>query len=139
MVLILGGPLPAERPRLSPLFLLMASVHALLIRAGAITLSLLLAAVNPEGRDLNRLVAEGSKLETEVALATEAMKAAITAADNSRQRSQQQVKFLVRLAEPQIPELQYIDWRWKGFLATLGIIVVLWGIGSFVLGVVDRR
>jgi capsular polysaccharide transport system permease protein len=95
--------------------------------------------VNPEGRDLNRLVAEGSKLETEVALATEAMKAAITAADNSRQRSQQQVKFLVRLAEPQIPELQYIDWRWKGFLATLGIIVVLWGIGSFVLGVVDRR
>jgi capsular polysaccharide transport system permease protein len=95
--------------------------------------------VNPEGRDLNRLVAEGSKLETEVALATEAMKAAITAADNSRQRSQQQVKFLVRLAEPQIPELQYSDWRWKGFLATLGIIVVLWGIGSFVLGVVDRR
>jgi capsular polysaccharide transport system permease protein len=95
--------------------------------------------VNPDGRDLNRLVAEGSKLETEVALATEAMKSAITAADNSRQRSQQQVKFLVRLAEPQIPELQYFDWRWKGFLATLGVIVVAWGIGSFVLGVVDRR
>jgi capsular polysaccharide transport system permease protein len=95
--------------------------------------------VNPEGRDLNRLVAEGSKLETEVALATEAMKSAITAADNSRQRSQQQVKFLVRLAEPQIPELQYYDWRWKGFLATLGIIVVAWGIGSFALGIVERR
>jgi capsular polysaccharide transport system permease protein len=95
--------------------------------------------VDPEGRDLNRLVAEGSKLETEVALATEAMKSAITAADNSRQRSQQQVKFLVRLAEPQIPELQYFDWRWRGFLATLGIIVVAWGIGSFALGVVDRR
>jgi len=95
--------------------------------------------VDPEGRDLNRLVAEGSRLETEVALATEAMKSAITAADNSRQRSQQQVKFLVRLAEPQIPQLQYFDWRWKGFLATLGIIVVVWGIGSFALGVVDRR
>ena len=95
--------------------------------------------VGPEGRDLNRLVAEGSKLETEVSLATEAMKSAITAADNSRQRSQQQVKFLVRLADPQIPELQYFDWRWKGFLATLGIIVVAWGIGSFALGLVDRR
>jgi capsular polysaccharide transport system permease protein len=95
--------------------------------------------VDPEGRDLNRLVAEGSKLETEVALATEAMKSAITAADNSRQRSQQQVKFLVRLAEPQIPELQYFDWRWKGFLATIGIIVAAWGIGSFALGIVDRR
>ncbi|MFN4867390.1 MAG: sugar ABC transporter [Cyanobium sp.] len=95
--------------------------------------------VNPEGRDLNRLVAEGSKLETEVILATEALKSAINAADNSRQRSQQQVKFLVRLAEPQIPELQHLDWRWKGFLATIGIIVALWGIGSFTLGVVDRR
>jgi capsular polysaccharide transport system permease protein len=95
--------------------------------------------VNPEGRDLNRLVAEGSRLETEVTLATEALKSAITAADNSRQRSQQQVKFLVRLSEPQVPELQNLDWRWQGFLSTLGIMIAVWGIGSFALGVVDRR
>jgi capsular polysaccharide transport system permease protein len=95
--------------------------------------------VNPDGRDLNRIVAEGSKLETEVILATEALKSAITSADNSRQRSQQQVKFLVRLAEPQIPVLQHLDWRWKGFLATLGIIIALWGVRSFALGVVERR
>jgi len=95
--------------------------------------------VNPEGRDLNRLVAEGSKLETEVMLATEALKSAITAADNSRQRSQQQVKFLVRLADPALPEIQAYDWRLKGFLASLGGLVVLWGIGTFVLGIVDRR
>jgi capsular polysaccharide transport system permease protein len=95
--------------------------------------------VNPEGRDLNRLVADGSKLETEVTLATEALKSAITAADNSRLRSQQQVKFLVRLSEPQAPEMQAYDWRWKGFLATLGVLVVVWGIGSFALGIVDRR
>jgi capsular polysaccharide transport system permease protein len=95
--------------------------------------------VNPDGRDLNRLVADGSKLETEVLLATEALKSAITAADNSRQRTQQQVKFLVRLADPVLPEMQYMDWRWKGFLASLGGLVVLWGIGSFVLGIADRR
>jgi capsular polysaccharide transport system permease protein len=95
--------------------------------------------VNPEGRDLNRLVAEGSKLDTEVMLATEALKSAITAADNSRQRSQQQVKFLVRLADPSLPEVQASDWRWKGFLASLGGLVVLWGIGTFALGIVDRR
>jgi capsular polysaccharide transport system permease protein len=95
--------------------------------------------VNPEGRDLNRLVAEGSKLETEVTLATEALKSAITAADNSRLRSQQQVKFLVRLADPSLPDLQTNDWRWKGFLASLGALVVLWGIGTFALGIVDRR
>ena len=95
--------------------------------------------VNPEGRDLNRLVADGSKLETEVLLATEALKSAITAANNSRQRTQQQVKFLVRLADPVLPEMQYLDWRWKGFLASLGGLVVLWGISSFVLGIADRR
>ncbi len=95
--------------------------------------------VNPEGRDLNRLVAEGSRLDTEVMLATEALKSSITAADNSRQRSQQQVKFLVRLADPAQPDLQASDWRWKGFLASLGGLVVLWGIGTFALGIVDRR
>lgn len=95
--------------------------------------------VNPEGKDLNRVVTEGSKLETEVLLATDALKASITSANNSRQLTQQQVKFLVRLANPEVPQLQAMDWRWKGFLATLGVLVVLWGVGTFALGIVDRR
>jgi capsule polysaccharide export protein KpsE/RkpR len=95
--------------------------------------------VNPEGKDLNRIVAEGSKLETETLLATEALKSSITAANNSRQRTQQQVKFLVRLADPEVPQWQAMDWRWKGFLGTLGVLIVLWGIGTFALGIVDRR
>jgi capsular polysaccharide transport system permease protein len=97
------------------------------------------ALVNPEGRDLNRLVAEGSKLETEVVMATEALKLAITAATNSRQRTQQQVKFLVRLAEPTVPEMQYFDWRIQGFLAILGSALVAWGMISFAFGMADRR
>jgi capsular polysaccharide transport system permease protein len=95
--------------------------------------------VAPEGKDLNRIVAEGAKLETEVTLATEALKASVTAADNSRQRTQQQIKFLVRLAEPEIPILEAYDWRWKGFLATVGGLVVIAGLSSFALGIVDRR
>ena len=95
--------------------------------------------VGPDGKDFNTIVAEGSKLETEVTLSTEALKAAITAADNSRQRSQQQVKFLVRLADPAVPQMQNSNWRWQGFLAVLGILVVLWGLGTFALGIVDRR
>jgi len=95
--------------------------------------------VNPEGRDLNRIVAEGSKLETEVVMATEALKLAITAATNSRQRTQQQVKFLIRLADPTIPEMQYFDWRIQGFLAVLGSLLVAWGIISFTFGMADRR
>ena len=95
--------------------------------------------VNPGGKDLNRILAESAKLETEVLLATEALKSSITAADNSRQSSQKQVKFLVRLADPQLPQLQSSVWRWQGLLATAGILVVIWGVGTFALGVVDRR
>ncbi|MCP9927999.1 sugar ABC transporter [Cyanobium sp. CH-040] len=95
--------------------------------------------VNPEGRDLNRLLAESSKLETEVLLATEALKGAINSADSSRQRVQQQLKFLVRLADPQQPTEQSYDWRWKGFLGVIGGLVLLWGIGSFSLGIISRR
>lgn len=95
--------------------------------------------VNPEGKDLNRIVAEGSKLDTEVLLATEALKSAITSADANRQRVQQQLKFLVRLSDPQEPTDQSMDWRWKGFLATLGGLVVVWGVGSFSLGIINRR
>ncbi len=95
--------------------------------------------VNPEGRDLNRLLAESSTLETEVLLATEALKGAINSADSSRQSVQQQLKFLVRLSDPQQPTQQSYDWRWKGFLGVLGGLVVLWGIGSFSLGIINRR
>jgi len=95
--------------------------------------------VGPNGKNYNTVVAEGSKLEAEVTLATEALNAAVTAANNNRQRTQQQLKFLVRLAEPSVPQMQNINWRWQGFLAVLGLLVVLWGLGTFALGIVDRR
>ena len=95
--------------------------------------------VGPNGKNYNTVVAEGSKLEAEVNLATEALNAAVTAANSNRQRTQQQLKFLVRLAEPSVPQMQNINWRWQGFLAVLGLLVVLWGLGTFALGIVDRR
>lgn len=95
--------------------------------------------VNPQGRDLNRLTAESSRLEAEVALATEALGASIKAADSNRQSSLNQVKFLVRLSDPQIPQDQNVTWRWQGQLAVVGILVVVWGLGSFALGIVNRR
>jgi hypothetical protein len=95
--------------------------------------------VTPEGRDFNRLTAESSKLQTEVTLATEALGAAIRAADSNRQNSLSQAKFLVRLAIPQQAQDQNITWRWQGQLAVIGSLMVLWGLGSFTLGIVNRR
>ena len=95
--------------------------------------------VAPEGKDFNRITTESSKLQTEVTLATEALGSAIRAADSNRQNSLSQAKFLIRLSIPQQPQAQNINWRWQGQLAVIGSLVVLWGLGSFALGIVNRR
>ena len=60
------------------------------------------------------------------------------AADNSRLESQRQLKFLVMLREPQLPAEPEPNWRWKAFLASLGGLLVVWGVGGFLVGVVKR-
>ena len=94
--------------------------------------------VSPQGRNLNRLSIQAQNLQNEVAFATEALKAAMLAADNSRLESQRQLKFLVMLREPQLPAEPEPYWRWKAFLASLGGLLVVWGVGGFLVGVVKR-
>ncbi len=94
--------------------------------------------VSTGGRDLNRLTAQAQNLQNEVVFATEALKAAMMAADNSRMESQRQLKFLVMLRQPQLPAQPEASWRWKAFLASLGGLLVVWGVGGFLVGVVRR-
>jgi capsular polysaccharide transport system permease protein len=94
--------------------------------------------VSPGGRDLSRLTVEAQALENEVTFATEMLKSAMMAADNSRMESQRQLKFLVMLREPQLPAQPEQSWRWKAFLASLGGLLVVWGVGGFLVGVVKR-
>jgi capsular polysaccharide transport system permease protein len=96
------------------------------------------ALVNPEGRDLSGRAAEAMKLQNEVTFATEGLKAAMLAAENSRMESQRQLKFLVLLSDPQEPALQDWNWRWQVFLGSIGMLVVVWGVSSFVLGIRRR-
>jgi capsular polysaccharide transport system permease protein len=95
--------------------------------------------VSPEGQNYNRRIAQARLLENEVAFATDALKAAMTFANNRRQETQQQIKFLVKLSDAVLPEMQSYDWRYKGFLAAIGIVIVAWGVATFTLGVVDRK
>jgi capsular polysaccharide transport system permease protein len=95
--------------------------------------------VTPQGKDVNTRLAQGKQLENEVAFASGQLTSALQAATNSRQRSQMQLKFLVVLSDPTVPQQPYLDWRWKGFLASIGILIVLWGSSSFILGVVNRK
>jgi capsular polysaccharide transport system permease protein len=95
-------------------------------------------AVDDGGRDLNSLAIQESGLDADVLFASEALKAARLAADNSRRESQRQQKFVVMLSEPQLSVAPDQNWRWQAFLGSVGIIVVGWGIGGFILAAMKK-
>ena len=59
-------------------------------------------------------------------------------ADNSRRESQRKLKFVVVLSQPQVPVSRDQNWRWQAFLASIGIVVVAWGVGGFVLNAMRK-
>ena len=95
-------------------------------------------AVSENGRDLNTLVLQEAELISDVTFATDTLQAARLAVDNSRRESQRQLKFVVVLSQPQMPVLPDPNWRWQAFLASVGIIIVGWGVGGFLLNAVRR-
>ena len=58
--------------------------------------------------------------------------------DNSRRESQRQLKFVVVLSQPELPAEPDQNWRWQAFLASVGIIVVGWGVGGFILNAMRK-
>ena len=95
-------------------------------------------AVSENGRDLNSLAIEESGLRSDVEFATTALQSARLAADNSRRESQRQQKFVVVLSQPQLPVSPDHNWRWQGFLASIGVVVVGWGVGGFLLKAIRK-
>jgi capsular polysaccharide transport system permease protein len=95
--------------------------------------------VGPEDKNLNQRLVQSRNLQTEVEFAEASVKAAQLAADNSRLESQRQLKFLVLLSNPETPSGQSLDWRWKGLLSLVGLLLVGWGLASFVLGISRRQ
>ena len=94
--------------------------------------------VSPTGRNLNRLSTQVQNLQNEVIFATEALKAAMLTADNRRIESERQLKYLVMLRQAELPAQPEDSWRWRAFLATVGVVLVAWGVGGFLVGVVRR-
>ena len=94
--------------------------------------------VSNDGRDLNTLVLEEAGLISDVEFATETLQSARLASDNSRRESQRQFKFVVMLSQPQMPVEPDPNWRWQAFLASVGIIVVSWGVGGFILNAMRK-
>ena len=94
--------------------------------------------VSKDGRDLNALVLEEAGLTSDVEFATESLQSARLASDNSRRESQRQLKFVVVLSQPELPVVPDQNWRWQAFLASVGIVVVGWGVGGFILNAMRR-
>ena len=94
--------------------------------------------VSNDGRDLNTLVLEEAGLISDVEFATETLQSARLAFDNSRRESQRQLKFVVVLSQPGLPVAPDQNWRWQAFLASVGIIVVSWGVGGFILNAMRK-
>ncbi|QNI96753.1 sugar ABC transporter [Synechococcus sp. RS9902] len=95
-------------------------------------------ALSKNGRDLNALVLEEAGLISDVEYATTTLQSARLAADNSRRESQRQLKFVVVLSQPQLPVSPDQNWRWQAFLGSIGIVVVAWGVGGFLLSAMRR-
>ena len=94
--------------------------------------------VSKDGRDLNALVLEEAGLISDVEFATESLQSARLASDNSRRESQRQLKFVVVLSQPELPVVPDQNWRWQAFLASVGIVVVGWGVGGFILNAMRK-
>ena len=90
------------------------------------------------GRDLNTLVLEETGLISDVDFATETLQSARLAADNSRRESQRQLKFVVVLSQPQLPVAPDHNWRWQAFLASIGVVILSWGVGGFILNAMKK-
>ena len=95
--------------------------------------------VSADGKNLNSLMSLENSLENEVAFATTALNTVMAFASDRRRETQQQIKFLVRLSDAELPAMQNYDWRFKGFLAVIGTILVVWGATSFALGIASRK
>tara|TARA_B100000674_G_scaffold261392_1_gene215621 strand:+ start:1780 stop:2859 length:1080 start_codon:yes stop_codon:yes gene_type:complete len=95
-------------------------------------------AISENGRDLNSLAIEEAGLLSDVEFASQSLQSARLAADNSRRESQRQQKFVVVLSQAQLPVSPDHNWRWQGFMASLGIVVVSWGVGGFLLKAIRK-
>ena len=95
-------------------------------------------AISEDGRDLNTLALEEAKLISDVEFARKALQSARLAVDNSRRESIRQLKFVVVLSQPEMPVSPDSNWRWQAFLASIGVVVVAWGVGGFILNAMRK-
>ena len=95
--------------------------------------------VSPEGKNLNKKVAKLNNLRSKLAFAEDLYKSALSTAESTRIDSLQQQRFLAIVSKPVLAEKQYLYWRHKGFLTILVIIIIIYFLSKFLLGLSENH
>ncbi len=95
--------------------------------------------VSPEGKNFNKKVSKLNKLKSNLEFAEDLYKSALATSESTRIDSLQQQRFMAILSNPVVAEEQYNYWRHKGFLTVLVMILILYFLSKFLLGLSDSH
>ena len=95
--------------------------------------------VSPTGKNLNKKITILNKLKSELIFAQDLYKSALATAESTRIDSLQQQRFMASLSDPFLPEEPWNYWRHKGFLTVLVVIVLIYTLSQFILGLSDAH
>ena len=97
------------------------------------------ALVSPEGKNLNKKIAKLNNLRSKLGFAEDLYKSALSTAESTRIDSLQQQRFLAIVSKPVLAEQQYFYWRHKGFLTFLVVIIIIYFLSKFLLGLSENH
>ena len=95
--------------------------------------------VSDEGKALNKRLTEINEIESNISFLKEIYKTTLATSERNRIDSSQQQRFLAILSKPYKPEDEWNYWRHKGFLTYLSLILIIFSLSKFILGIADNH
>ncbi len=95
--------------------------------------------VSPSGKNIGEKASNLSRLEANYQFSNDLYKSSLTASEKTKLDSKQQQRFMAKLSEPFLPENQWYYWRHKGFLTSVGILLVSYFLLKFFMGIADSH
>ena len=78
-------------------------------------------------------------LESNLSFWNDVYNSSLLTSEKTKLDSKQQQRFMAKLSEPFLPENQWYYWRHKGFLTSVGILLVSYFLLKFFMGIADSH
>ncbi len=95
--------------------------------------------VSPTGKNMNKKITLLNKLKSELIFAEDLYKSALATAESTRIDSLQQQRFMASLSKPFLAEEPWEYWRHKGFITVVVVILLIYTLSQFILGLSDAH